>query len=933
MNWLRNLLGKKEKKASTRAYAGATHSRLTSDWIASSSSQDSELLTSLRPLRNRSRQLCRDNDYARGAVRTIVNNIVGKGMTLQAQVKRKRGDRLDENINSAIEDLWADWSSAKYCHTAGKLGFSDIERLVMRSIIESGEVLIRLVPRSFAGSPVPLALEVIEADQLVDEYTAGRGEYGLIRMGVEVDEWQRAIAYWLYPHHPGDYQFTSSSVGSRLLRVGASEILHLHLSDRPGQTRGVPWFHSALLRLRNVGGYEEAELVAARAQASVMGFIQSPEGELFGDSVDGSQRLTSLEPGAIEMLAPGETFAGFAPTRPNMGFDPFVRMMLRGVATGIGMSYEALSRDYSNTSYSSARTALLDERDNYRVVQDWLIKNFHLPIYLQWLDLAVLSGAIALPGYELNPRFYQKSRWVARGWQWVDPQNEVAAYKEAIKAGFTTTSQVVAQSGLDIEDVLKERRRELDLAEELDISFDTTLADAASAPDGEQQQPQTEEPEVKENFTPVRTLKDDLYNAWVKILEEKIGQGDFQKSQSEEDTETTEQYLIKEGFTPVRSQGDSAEPSAFQVRAKNCKKGISCGNTCIAATKTCKKTLSPPQAKKKQPAKKSALPTQNSVAPQKAPSIYDPNDKTKVHADFHSLYDLASGDKTPDQILIPTKDLAEAKKVTGANKWFQQTAIKLIQDENPDITKEEAAALADWGGAGYGDMNKRIYAPGLIPTSKQQVLLTVDLLAAKALYKLPAVTTEQIKKYAQFDPNKPLDRYVNIKGVKKYVQQFEDALRSNTPHLEQTFFATTHISKNEIPTFSDKANIKFVVHAKMDGTGKGRYIEPLKDGMMPEGEVLYPPMTKFQVKKVEQKKDYTPIEKKALADYPMITIAKELSQNLNEGKPWQHYYEKDISKGKAPDDATVQKLEKAYNVASNKPKPDFVGYVIELEEL
>lgn len=881
MNWLRSLFGKKDPLPSRRSYAGAMHNRLTSDWVASSSSQDSELLTSLRPLRNRSRQLCRDNDYARGAVRTIVNNIVGKGMTLQAQVKRKRGDRFDENINSAIEELWGDWSQAKYCHTAGKLSFSGIERLAMKSVIESGEVLIRLVKKSFDGSPVPLAIEIIEADQLVDEYTSGNGTAGIIRMGVEVDEWQRPIAYWMYPHHPGDYQFARSSVGSRLLRVPASEILHPFIFERPNQTRGIPWFYSTLVRLRNVGGYEEAELVAARAQASVMGFIQSPDGEMFGDGVEGSQRLTSLEPGAIEMLAPGETFAGFAPTRPNMGFDPFVRMMLRGVATGIGMSYEALSRDYSNTSYSSARTALLDERDHYRIVQDWLIENVNNPIYLIWLELAVMSGAIALPGYELNPRFYQKSRWTARGWQWVDPQNEVAAYKEAIKAGFTTTSQVVAQSGLDIEDVLKERRRELDLAKELDIAFDTTLevATEPSPPEEEKK----DAPQVKEGFTPVRT---------------------------------------------------------FATRAKNCKKGISCGDSCIAASKTCRKTLTLPEQKKKKPAQKAAAaPTQNPIAPSHELSLYDPaNDKAKIHSDFHSLYDLASGDMSPDQISIQPKDLAEAKKVISMSKLWQQPKIKKIQSENPDISKIEAAALADWVGGGYGDMNKRIYAPGLIPKEKQVGLLAADLLAAKALYKLPPVTTAQVaseaaKKNAQFDPNQPFERYVNIKASKKFVAQFEDALKKDTPHLEQTFFATTHLPKNQIKAFSDKANIKFVVHAKMDGTGKGRYVDHFKNSMS-EGEVLFPPMTKFKVKGVEQKKDYTPTEKKALADYPDIKAMKKITEILKnvDSSSWQDKYEQQYNK-KAPDDTTVQKLEKAYQVAKNKTKPDFVGYVIELEEL
>jgi lambda family phage portal protein len=532
---------KRKEKPKTRSYQGAVFNRLSSDWLVSGASADSEILSALRPLRNRSRDLCRNNDYAKGAVRTIVNNVVGQGIKLQSQVRKQRGQAYDDRTNEQIEEAWVEWGDALYCHTAGRLCFSDIERLLVRSLVESGEVLIRIVRRSFGGSPIPLALEIIESDQLCDDYSVGQGTGGKIRMGVEVDDWQRPIGYWLYPYHPGDYQFSQSYADGRLLRIPADEILHLFLCDRPGQTRGIPWFHAALMRLRNMGGYEEAELIAARAQAAVMGFIQTADGDNLSQGVEAGNRLYNLEPGAIEVLAPGETFAGFAPTRPNQGFDPFVRMMLRGVAASLGLSYESLSRDYSNTSYSSARTSLIEERDNYRILQDWLIKNLHKRIFKIWLQSAVLSGRLNLKGYDLNPAHYHKDKWTARGWQWVDPQNEVAAHKEAIKAGFTSITQVIAQTGGDLEDILKERRRELDLAETLELGFDTTIAAG-----GEEEQP----------------------------------------------AEGEESAPIAEGLTPLRSYERA-------IRAKQCKKGISCGNACIAKDKVCKQSIPPEQKENK----------------------------------------------------------------------------------------------------------------------------------------------------------------------------------------------------------------------------------------------------------------------------------------------------------------------------------------------
>jgi capsid protein len=75
-----------------RAYGAAVMDRLTSDWVAQSTSQDAEVYSSLRALRNRSRQLIRDNDYARNAKRVVQSNVVGpRGIKMQAKLKMQRG--------------------------------------------------------------------------------------------------------------------------------------------------------------------------------------------------------------------------------------------------------------------------------------------------------------------------------------------------------------------------------------------------------------------------------------------------------------------------------------------------------------------------------------------------------------------------------------------------------------------------------------------------------------------------------------------------------------------------------------------------------------------------------------------------------------------------------------------------------------------------
>ena len=469
-----------------RMFEGAMVGRLTNDWVTSGSSVDSEIWGSLRMLRNRARQLARDNDYAAQALRTIQSNVVGKGIPFQAQVKKQRGNKLDQAVNDQIEQAWQRWCRAQYCHTAGRLSFADIERLLIRSVAESGEVLVRIIKQPFGGSQVPIALEVLEADWLDDRMSGRTGENGNeIRMGVEVDRWNRPVAYWFLPKHPGDYLVTGSQQAQlgNPVRVPADEVIHLFVSTRPGQTRGIPWMASSIKRMHHLAGYEEAEVIRARASSALMGFITSPEGELQGDDVMDGERVSSFEPGVFKYLAPGESVTVPSMNAPDGQFEPFLRSMLRGMSAGLGISYHNLSQDYSQTNYSSSRLALLEERDNWRVLQEWMIESFHQRVFEMWLDLAVLSGAVQLPLYETDPDRYRQVRWMPRGWSWVDPQKEITALREAEMAGYVTKAEIIAESGGDIEEVFNQRRRELDLAKELDLTFDTSDP-TTSRPDG-----------------------------------------------------------------------------------------------------------------------------------------------------------------------------------------------------------------------------------------------------------------------------------------------------------------------------------------------------------------------------------------------------------------------------------------------------------------
>lgn len=471
----------RKQEARRRSYAGAMIGRLVNDWVAQSTSVDSEIRGGLVTVRNRVRQLERDNDYVRGYLREVENNVIGQGVPFQAQVKMQRGDKLNDAINATIEEKWANWTKARRCHTGGTLEFNEIERLLIRSCARDGEFLVRMVRKKFGDSKIPFALEVIESDLLDESYNDVLPGGRTVKMGVERDEWNRPIAYHFHQKHPGDYEFGAGfeRVGNGRIRVPADEIIHPFQTERAGQTRGMPWVASAILRLHHMAGYEQGTVIGARAAASLMGFIESPEGEIHGDDEQDGERVTDFQPGVFKYLAPGEKVNVPNLNRPNGEFDPFMKAMLRATASGLGVSYESLSKDYSSATYSSARQALLSDRDNWRVIQAWAIAKFHQIVFENWLDMAVLSGELRLPDYETNPDRYRAVRWMPRGWAWIDPTKEVAAYKEAIAGGLSSITDVVAQQGGDVEEVMQTIKRERARAKELGLVFDTDAANEA----------------------------------------------------------------------------------------------------------------------------------------------------------------------------------------------------------------------------------------------------------------------------------------------------------------------------------------------------------------------------------------------------------------------------------------------------------------------
>jgi lambda family phage portal protein len=445
-----------------RAYSAAQVTRASSDWPASSTTSQGEIYRHLRALRSRSRDMARNNPHMKRFLGMVRRNVVGPG-GIKLQVRAKKANELDELLNREVEEKFKEWALPETCSASGKYSWVDAQGMAVSTMARDGEYLCRFIE---ADNPFGFSLKFYDVAYLDETYNEVLKSGNRILMSVEVDRYDRPVAYYFttprYELSAMPYQPVMERV-----RVPASEVVHSYLPfEDDAQIRGVPWAHAAMYELRILGQFVEAELINSHLSACKMGFMIPPKNDenagipLTDEEEAQSPLISRAEPGAWEELPPGWDIKTFDPQHPGETFDPFTSTVLRYAACGLDVSYFALGGDLTAVNYSSARVGLLDDRDNYRGIQNFLINHFCLRVYRQFLKRGILTGAL-----DILPSDFERLKtpdFQPRGWPWVDPLKDIAASESAVNNGFTTRSQVIAEQGGDFEDTIRRLKEEQD---------------------------------------------------------------------------------------------------------------------------------------------------------------------------------------------------------------------------------------------------------------------------------------------------------------------------------------------------------------------------------------------------------------------------------------------------------------------------------------
>lgn len=436
--------------------------RVFSGWDTSSNSIDYYLKEDLTKLRARSRALVRKNTYGKRFVDIMKSNIVGpNGVQVNAQRMMANG-KPDARSNNAVEAAFKDWSQ-NHCDFFGKSCFADLQNVAIACAAQDGEFLFEKVQ----GGKYGYQLKAIDPE-LLDTTKNTKTKRGEIRMGVEYDSMGRVVRYWFKEKNTnGDYQSAST------YSIRADRIIHCFLPLYPDQSRGLPWTHAALEATKHLEKYQEGAIVNARASANTFSVLKSAVGDAYTGDEDagGGDSFDNVEPGSVVDIGSRDV-VNIDPNYPHQMFDDFVKSNLRSIASGLGISYHALSNDLEGVNYSSIRAGVLEDRELFKTYQNWFVRCFIRTVFEEWVLFAYTSGQIILPGgrpVDGAPSTYRAASYQPRRWSWVDPQKDGAANQLSINERLKSRTQIMREQGDDPDAVWAEIAKENEIMASLGV--------------------------------------------------------------------------------------------------------------------------------------------------------------------------------------------------------------------------------------------------------------------------------------------------------------------------------------------------------------------------------------------------------------------------------------------------------------------------------
>lgn len=435
-----------------RKYDGASKGKRLSKWKTSSTSINEENLSALSTLRNRSRDLARNNPWAASAVDKFQTNLVGDGIVPQFFLHDPEMIGGADLLKKCQRD-WYEWTESSDFSADGQLSFYGTQSLSARSILEAGEFVSRKIINPKLNSKIQIQL--YEPDFIDSSKNEKLKSGNIVVQGIEFDRFSRRVALWLFARHPGDENGDRQE--SKRHDIGDFHNTFEHW--RIGQIRGVSGFAPVIVKLRDFDEYQDYQLLKQKISACFTGVItRNIDSEVDDDDIDDFE---DINPGLFVRAAPGEAVT-FSDPPSVEGYRDFSSVTTQAISAGLGISREALTNDFSDVNFTSARAGkqeFIGKMKRARMM--YLYPTYNK--YFAWFREAQLING--------NNFFPIGVNWSPPKTSYLDPLKEIKANSEAINSGQISISQVIRESGQDPDEMFAEISRERKKLKELGITI------------------------------------------------------------------------------------------------------------------------------------------------------------------------------------------------------------------------------------------------------------------------------------------------------------------------------------------------------------------------------------------------------------------------------------------------------------------------------
>ena len=295
------------------------------------------------------RQLYRNNSIHKAAVDAVAYNTIVNGIRPKLEIS-KRGKRRLQDLQGQVDA----WANSVNLDVDGRHNLYGIQWQAMLEMVKSGECLIVRKRTQEPNSGVNLQVKLLSGDYL-DHLKDGEHEGRRVVQGIEYDDDDRVIAYWLHQQHPAETGAWFKITRHTSQRVLAENVIHLFDPREPGQNRGLPWGMASFNRIRNLDDFQDARLELMKIASCMIGAVKN--NSQIGKTTTGDKPdplPERVEPGLILRLDNNEEMQFNNPPSVS-GQSEFVREELQIIATDFGVWYPEITGDMSGINFSSGR--------------------------------------------------------------------------------------------------------------------------------------------------------------------------------------------------------------------------------------------------------------------------------------------------------------------------------------------------------------------------------------------------------------------------------------------------------------------------------------------------------------------------------------------------------------------------------------------------